>query len=430
MLPVPSIRHFGVILALLGGLCAGGIAAESEPADGAGKALLMRIDALEQQLKTVQGELVQGASSSAALSARVDKQQAESEVDNAFNFGGYGLFDYTYQHSGHSLTAQFQPIFTYAYRERFLFVGELNLDNTGTVKLTQAYMAYTGMAHEIVEIGAFPLPFAVYSERLSPAWVNKFADSAPAPYANDFGLFAGDQADFGGQVRGDIPIGDNSKLNYVAFVTSGPSYNAVDGSDDRLAFATNTGRNKVPPTVGGRIGYLSMPSHEMGFSAMTGHINNNVASAGNIKVLAGAPTYDQVDPRAFTAYAFDMEYHTGGFVLRGELLKVDFDDSTGQQVRSHGGYAQMSQRCTFLKGWANGFEPVLRGGAVVRNQPLLAAGVDGSGNPTVVEVRHNVQEVGVGINYYFTSYIRSSLFVLCHNDSDLNAATFTSTFAF
>jgi hypothetical protein len=414
--------------------------ADPSPTGNSDQTLLKRIESLEQQLSSLRSDLKQTDATTSQLNSRLEKQEAESHTDNAFSFGGYGLFDATMQKDvGHSMTAQFQPIFAYSYREEFLFIGEMNLDTTGTTELTQAYMAYTNFSHVIVEVGKFPLPFAAYSERLSPAWVNKFSDSAPAPYDEDFGLFASDQADIGAQIRGDIPLSGNAKINYVAFLTSGPSYNATDGSDDRLSFASNTGTSKVPPTIGGRIGFLPMPSYEIGVSAMTGHINNNVesgdpanpAAGGNIKVLYGnAPMYDRTDSRSFSAYAVDGEYHSGGFVLRGELIKVDFDDSTNERVKTQGGYAQASQRLTFLSGWASALEPTIRGGAVVRTQALLTTGDDGSGNTITVESRRNVQEVGLGLNYYFSSYIRSSLFVLGHNDHDLDRVTFTTTFAF
>ena len=399
------------------------LAGADAPDAASGDAVNNRMNALQQQLDALKSQVQQDQTQSQSLAAAIERLDAESQVDSSFNFGGYGLVEADYlRYQGHALMAQFQPIFSFAWRDDLLFVGELNAVSGNGVNLTQAWVAYTGLEQVTIEIGMFPLPFAAYSERLSPAWINKFASAPPPSYGAAYGLTAADQTDLGAQLRGSIPLGTMSG-NYSVFVTAGPSYTNGDGTDDRPSFGNNLGPDHVPPTIGMRFGLRPETNCEIGISAMNGRIANNVPAAGNV-IYPGA-TYAATDRREFRAVAIDADYHLGGFVLRGEISKMDYDNSAGYRVRSQGGYAQASQRLTFLGGWLSGFEAVLRSGAVTRNIPLPST--DHNGNPTTIG---NITELDCGVNYYFTNYIRSSLYFLCHNDHELDQASFVTTFAF
>ena len=404
--------------------CTGGNLSAADPPQAPGPDdLNARLNALQQQVNALKAQVQQDQDQTQALSTTVGKLSDGQQVDSSFNFGGYGQIEGDLvRFQGHEETAVFQPIFGYSYKDDFLFIGEMNLVAGQTPQLTQAWFAYTALPHVTIEIGMFPLPFAAYSERLSPAWINKFASAAPTSYADAYGLFSGDQTDIGAPLRGDIPLG-SMRGDYSLFVTAGPTYTAGDGTDDRLSFGNNLGPTHVPPTIGARIGLLPEASHEIGISAMNGRISNNVPAAANVQYPGLA--YDVSDRREFSAYAIDAEYHTGGFVLRGEIDKVDFDNSAGIRERTQGGYVQASQRMRFLGGWLAGFEPVIRAGAVTRNIPLPST--DHNGNPTQIG---NIKELDLGLNYYFTNYIRSTLMALGHNDHELDQVSFVTTFAF
>jgi hypothetical protein len=448
-----SMLHAAVLiplpLLLVGGgarLCAAedaGTATAAAPAPAGD--LASQLDALKKQVDALSAQVQNQSDQQDTLAAKVDKNAAERDVDTSFAFGGYGLVEGDYlRWQGHTETAQFQPIFTYSYKDDLLFVGEMNLQTGQDPELTQAYLCYTKMSHAVIELGMFPLPFAAYSERLSPSWVNKFASAPPPSYGEAFGVFSADQTDVGAQVRGDVEL-PALRANYTVFVVAGPTYNASDGSDDRLAFGNNTGPTKVQPTVGTRIGIIPMTGLEIGLSGMRGEIANNVpaynaGSAGQLDPTQGlislpsAPSgnvqnpnavYNQTDRRQFFGLGIDADYHVGSFVVRGEAIKVDLDDSAGVRVRSQGFYLQASDHLGFLTGWLGGFEPAIRIGAVTRNVPLDS--VDHHGNPKQIK---DVKELALGVNYYFASNIRSSLFVIGHNDPELDQASFVTTYGF
>jgi hypothetical protein len=293
------------------------------------------------------------------------------------------------------------------YGESLLFVAELNADQDG-VGLGQAYIAFTSLPHMTIAAGLFPIPFGVYSERLSPSWVNKFAALAPTPYSDDYGVFAGDQSADGVQVRGDVPLAGKAKATYHLFVVMAPTYGAPDAGDPdaRLSFGAADG-NHVPPTVGARVGLLPMQGTEIGVSAMTGRIVNTQTID---------PAIDTSARRSFAAFDIDAEYHIGEAVLRGEYVRVDYQDPAGLRQHSQGAYLQASHQLTALGGWWQHFEPVVRIGRVQRS--------------AVDNGYQDVSECGVGMNYYFTPFIRSSLVAVYHNVHRLDQISLVTSFAF
>ena len=380
--------------------------------------LSQRLSALEQEVQALRERLPTAAPESA---------------ETAFTLGGYGLVAGSVQpgtatHAAtHGVTAQFNPIFTFAWREDLLWVGEVNaeLNDTGgtDVALGQAYMAWTRLPNAVVEAGLFPLPFAAYSERLSPAWINSMGDNHPAPYTESYGLFVGDMTDAGLQFRGVAHI-DRMKITAHVFAVAGPSYNGLEidqatgnltSSDERLVFGSNLGQTRTTPTIGGRLGVLPCPEVEIGFSAMSGGINHP-----DTYLLADGTVVDPGDRRSFTAVAGDGEWHHGGFTLRGELIGLGLDAADGHRQNSRAGYGQASQRFTFLDGWASGIELAVRAGRVVREAKLGDYEAD-----TV-----DVTDWGGAANYYWTSMVRTSLAANIHNAHDLDTYTLSTTFAF
>ena len=419
-------RHtVSATLILLAGFATGAMAEEQTPqtADQLA-ALKQRIDALEQQIKLLQesaqiqvqsppaGAAVTAppvtSAAESALEARVWKLEAEGQTDNGFSVGGDGDVTVTRQKGlGYTASADFNPIFLFSSKDTFLFVAELNATQNG-VGLGQAWVAYTALSHVIIEAGYFPIPFGAYSERYSPTWINKFSNLAPTPYNEDYGVFSGDQTIDGAQVRGDWTASTGVRLNYHVFVAAPPVYNGPDNADpdNRLSFgAVNT--THVPPTVGGRVGFLPQPNAEIGLSAMAGHIINNQTVD---------PTIDDSQRRSFAAVAIDGDYHIQRFIISGEIVRLDYQDPSGARQHTQGGYIEVSRRLSDLTGWQSGFEPTLRTGRMQRS--LSDNGFQ------------DVSELGVGLNYYFTSFIRSSLMAIATSAHDEDQISFNSTFTF
>jgi hypothetical protein len=412
-------------LALLAGVV-GSLNAEDQapPAPDQLPLLKQRIDALEQQIKDLQGNgrnpatppaasapatpASASAAAAEALEARIWKLEAEARTDDGFSIGGDGDITLVRQKGmGYTASADFNPILLYSYKDAFLFGAEINASQD-SVALGQAWAAYTALSHMVVEAGLFPIPFGTYSERYSPTWINKFSNLAPAPYNEDYGVFSGDQTIDGAQLRGDVPLADSLKLTYHVFIAAPPTYNGPDNAaaDDRLSFG-GVNATHVPPTIGGRIGVLLMTDGEVGLSAMTGHIINNQTID---------PTIDDGQRRSFAALAIDGEYRIQHIVLRGEYVRLNYQDPSGARQHSQGGYAEASRRLSEVAGWVGGFEPTLRFGRMQRSS---------SDNGF-----QDISEMGVGINYYFTAFIRTSLMAIAATAHDEDQVALNSTVTF
>jgi hypothetical protein len=413
------------------------------PGGAASPDIQRQLDELRSQLQDLRAQVADQRATTTALTAKSDA--ADNGGESGFNFGGYatiGIDDLRYQ--GADENVAFNPLITYAWRDDVLFTGQLALSTQDAPQLAKAYIAYTGFEHVVVELGLFPLPFGTYSEREAMDWINPFADAPPPTYGEAYGVFSADQSDVGVQLRGETELG-GLRATGILFAVAGPTYNASDGSDDRLEFGANSSTSKTPPTAGARIGVFPIPGGELGVSAMFGAITNNVPAynAGNpgqldptqgLIVPPVAPsgnafnpdaTYDQSNRRDFFGYAIDAEYHRGGLTLRGEGLLLNLDDSAGQRLRTKGFYVEAAERMDFLSGWLAGWEGVLRAGAVYRNLPLWIT--DYHGNPATIT---DIRELDAGVNYHFSGTIRSSLFVLIHSDHMLDQASFVTTIGF
>ena len=71
---------------------------------------------------------------------------------------------------------------------------------------------------------------------------------------------------------------------------------------------------------------------------------------------------------------------------------------------------------TSLQGWLSGFEPTIRIGRVQRS--------------VVDNGYQDVNELDIGVNYYFTSYIRTSLMGFDHSVHSLDQVVLNTTFSY
>lgn len=192
--------------------------------------LRARLEVLEKQVSDLREQPSTPAATTpdSGLEDRVWGLEADQLTDSSVAFGGSGGVAVTARNTvGTSVEAAFDPIILYSFRQELLFVGELNATQDG-IALGQAYMAYTSLPHLVVEVGLFPIPFAAYSERMSPPWINRMATLAPPIYNDEYGVFGGDQSAIGLQVRGDLEFAGTMRGSYHLFVTDSPSYNNPD----------------------------------------------------------------------------------------------------------------------------------------------------------------------------------------------------------
>ena len=379
--------------------------------------LLQRIEALEKKLGTMDTKPPAGTEYEQRLmkiEGKIEQVREEASavnIDNSFALAGYGTVGLMRERGdpgmggmgGKTFTANFNPIFLYSYQDKFLFTGELELgllpDGDTEAGLEQAHVTYDLGEHVLFNAGRFLIPFGTFSERLHPAWINKFGMTLPVTYNNSTGIFTGALRDNGLQFRGHAPLGEVSKGTFHAFVTNGPTYVEV-GSDERLSFGKSVDPNRFSPTLGGRLGFLPVPNTEIGLTYMGGKITNATDNAN----------------RQFRAASLDAEYRLGGFEARGEYIDLTHDLDDGDSVKSRGWYAQLSSRLSFLNQSLQAFEGVLRYGNVRRDRVL--------GN------FQNVNETSLGINYYHSPFIKSAFSFSNYSTNALDRVDLTTSFAF
>lgn len=251
-----------------------------------------------------------------------------------------------------SFSASFNPIFLWKLSDKLLFEGELELsveDNETEVGLEYAQISYIVNDYLVLGIGKFLSPSNYFSERLHPAWINKFA-SAPLPFGHD-GLMAGTQ--LGIQARGGLPIG-STRLSYAFYLSNGPSLNVEDEAGS-LTFNnfSDLNNNKA---VGGRIGFKPIPSLDIGY----GFELASVAPSGS--------TYKNVDAVTHSVdanYVKNSSLLLGVIDVRAQLIWLDIDNPgiapLDYDNGSRGGYGQLAYRPMEIDNdFIKSFEPVAR----------------------------------------------------------------------
>ena len=196
----------------------------------------------------------------------------------------------------------FSPMFLYKLSDKLFFESEIEIKNDGTNDNSAAFdLEYAKLSFKLnkyMTFGAGKMlsPFGAYNERWEPNHIEKFPN---APLRPDDGILPDDSHLFWGavmgmDVRGGIPMG-NAKLNYVLYVSNGPTLH-TDSVMGGLLQYENWNDNNSNKEVGGRIGLLPFAnsSLEIGVSGKTGIAGNE-----------SDPLYKNI--RA-TAYAIDLSF--------------------------------------------------------------------------------------------------------------------------
>jgi len=189
----------------------------------------------------------------------------------------------------------FNPLFIYQQSDRLLFEAEVEMgfdDNEFEIGLEYANISYILNETLIVRVGKIYVPFGIFTERLHPAWINKFPNF-PLGYGHD-GILPG--TDLGVEFRGAAHAG-NVKYNYSIYAINGPQLDEGDEHEDdigRLVYGRTKDNNKNK-AFGGRVGIFPFhdSSLELGFSAQFS------------KVGSSNSEYEDVGSNL---YAFDLSY--------------------------------------------------------------------------------------------------------------------------
>jgi len=175
----------------------------------------------------------------------------------------------------------FNPIFLWRQSEKLLFESELHMgfgDEAAILDIEYANFSYLIGKYVTMRFGKFILPFGIFSERIHPAWINKFPT---APMGIGHGSL-GPASDLGIEARGGVPIGP-AKLAYAVYIINGPQLNVTDSEPGKLEYAiTDNNTNK---SVGGRLGLLpfSNSALEIGISGLTGIVGPDNTPQYNVR---------------------------------------------------------------------------------------------------------------------------------------------------
>jgi mono/diheme cytochrome c family protein len=175
-----------------------------------------------------------------------------------------------------TFNAVVSPLFLWEPTDRLLVTAAFDLtigtDTTGVsstgVNVNIADASFIVNDNLIVGGGLFVVPFGQYHNHFDPPWIEKLPD-APLPFG---GSAIGPSSEVGIFAHGAAPITclhppfSSPKVVYDAYLSNGPQLIANDpAAAGSLNFSDFTDLNNGK-AVGGRIGFLPIPSIETGYS--------------------------------------------------------------------------------------------------------------------------------------------------------------------
>ncbi|CAN5565825.1 hypothetical protein BH10PLA1_BH10PLA1_02010 [soil metagenome] len=214
-----------------------------------------------------------------AQEIKVLKDATERNKTGLENFVLSGDADVTFTNqkgSKSSFSTGVAPLILWKPSESFLFEAAFDIgietDDTNSsatnFDLVIAEGSFIVNDFMLVGGGLFTTPFGTYHNHFDPPWINKFPDD-PLAFGD---LSIAPEHAVGVFVRGAVPV-STMKLTYDVYVSNGPNLNTTDPeAAGQLNFDefSDLNDNKA---VGGRIGFLPIPSLEMGYSVMGAQVN-------------------------------------------------------------------------------------------------------------------------------------------------------------
>lgn len=317
---------------------------------------------------------------STAIPAPAQEQSEERIVPSHQTvISGYGTAGYAYRPQGdndNEFTANINPIFLFQFLDRVLFEAELEftiqqgITETG---LEYAQLDFVATDNLTLVGGKFLLPFGVFSDRLHPTWINKFA-TAPPIYGHHISEFGTEPllpvlSDVGMMARATIDPGPvNLSLNL--YVTQGAAAEEGEGEIPELEFPASSSDNNANKMVGGRLDVAFPPWAEVNLSFFNGD-------------------YDEAGVLDLTGWNVAAELHHRGLELRGEYLQ------TRQEIETVDGFPTLRRHCFYAQAayrW-RAWEPVFRWTQVFDDR--LNGEFAGEG----------AWQAGFGLDYWFSQTI-------------------------
>jgi hypothetical protein len=244
--------------------------------------VLQRLDKVSSELEAVKAKQDAMPKTSAADTDRAldDVEKTVREIqeqvnstkpgDNRFLLTGFGFVQFEdHRGSTSSFSAGVNPIILWTIGDRLIFETEFEVElrskeeGGGTeFNLEYADLAYTVNDWLIVGGGKFKTPLGIFNSRLESKWINKLPDR-PLPYDDEVGIAP--EASVGAFARGAFAIA-GQRFNYDLYVANGPTLNTDDPESAGTLDFDNFVDENDNKAVGGRIGWLPIPSLELGYS--------------------------------------------------------------------------------------------------------------------------------------------------------------------
>lgn len=352
----------------------------------------------------------------AALSSKVDQLEKAAQLttpgENKFVLTGNASATFsTINNNGSNFDATFYPIFLWHLTDNLMFEGEIEFEldgNSTSTSLEYAAIDWTINDNMTLVAGKFLSPMNTFVERYVPKWINKLPDTPLTVYD---GILP--ESNVGVELRGVLPLGQEARLNYAAYVSNTPDLITSDPSNlGHLEFDNfaSSGHGKA---FGARVGFSPIHNLEFGYGFQKSKVPTDTGDGPGVNTLQqSADLSAHVDGLGgrwtlLSQYAWSRIGHTtldpNGDLGVGPL---------GFANNSDGGYVQISYRGTQL-----GSDFLNKMEFIVRGDRLKAA----SGDPNTLDERR----LTFGIDYWLTSStVLKAAYELDHQEGAANSNAF------
>jgi hypothetical protein len=349
----------------------------------------------------------------ADLNSRVENLEKAAQLtepgENKFVLTGNMSATFTTVNNGSSnFDATFYPIFLWHLTDNLLFEGEIEFEldgNSTSTSLEYAALDWTINDNLTLVAGKFLSPMNTFVERYNPKWINKLPD---APLTVYDGILP--ESNVGVELRGMVPLGQEARINYAAYVSNTPDLITTDPSNlGHLEFDnfSSSGHGKA---FGARVGFAPWRNLEVGYGFQRSKVPTDTGDGPGVDT---------------TQQSVDLSAHLDALGGRWTLLSqyawsrighttLDPDGSLGIGPlgftnNSDGGYVQLSYRALTL-----GSDFLNKMEFIVRGDRLHAA----AGDPNTV----NERRLTLGIDYWLTSStVLKAAYELDHQEGNGNS---------
>jgi hypothetical protein len=246
----------------------------------------------------------------------------------------------------------FNPLFIYRQSDKLLFEAELETafgNDEFEIALEYANISYLLSKTMTLRLGKIIVPFGIFTDRLHPAWINKFP-TPPLGFGHD-GILP--NTDIGIELSGGAYAG-NLKYNYAFYLINGPQLNTGEEHEDDMG-KLEYGKaidNNFNKSMGTRIGILPFAnsSLEIGFSAMIGKVGKRDSEYQDIGSQLYAIDLTYVKNITFLKSVVDFKGQASWVNVDNAVYvsPEDLDEIFEFENKSSTYFAQLSLRPAFI----------------------------------------------------------------------------------